>query len=442
DADGRGARRQGGDEPAARDGRGGPGGRRAGAPQRAAHRAHVRAHRVARRRGGVRRRLRGDRQGAGHAPLGRRGRDRPRHGRARRREPAGARLAAACEPAQGDAGEGRPAPPAPDRPVRRVAVRGRGDRVRRSGLRHGGRARRGALGADRRVLVREAMLRPAGRGERGDRRHAAGRGRARRRPAVAPPRRRVDAPAGAGSAVRRRSDRPRPAADALAEGRGGDGVVTDPLYELLPPLYRVRDVESGGALKALLEVLEREADVVEGDIEGLYKNWFIETCDPWVVAYIGDLLGVRRLHPVGPGTGSLRAYVANTLGYRRRKGTVAVLEQLAYDVTGWRARAVEFFQLLETAQDAKHVRLHNLRTPDLRDANALELLDGPFERAAHTAEVRRIASGRGRYNLPNVGIFVWRLESYPLEHVSGRRVGAAAEGRFAVHPLGLDAPLF
>src|SRR5262249_27767888 len=69
-------------------------------------------------------------------------------------------------------------------------------------------------------------------------------------------------------------------------------------------------------------------------------------------------------------------------------------------------------------------------------------LDGPFERAAHTAEVRRIASGRGRYNLPNVGIFVWRLESYPLEHVSGRRVGAAAEGRFAVHPLGLDAPLF
>jgi hypothetical protein len=218
---------------------------------------------------------------------------------------------------------------------------------------------------------------------------------------------------------------------------------TSELYELLPALYRIRDAEHGGALEALLEVLEREADVVERDIERLYENWFIETCDPWVVAYIGDLLGVRRLHPVGPGTSSLRAYVANTLGYRRRKGTLAVLEQLAYDVTGWRTKAVELFQLLETTQYAKHVRLHNVRTHDLRDADALELVGGPFERAAHTADVRRIASGRGRYNLPNVGIFAWRLDSYPLEHVTARRVGAPADGRFTFHPVGLDeVPLF
>jgi hypothetical protein len=218
---------------------------------------------------------------------------------------------------------------------------------------------------------------------------------------------------------------------------------TGELYDLLPALYRIRDVEHGGALEALLEVLERETDVVELDIEQLYENWFIETCDSWVVAYIGDLLRVRRLHPVGPGTASLRAYVANTLGYRRRKGTVAVIEQLAYDVTGWRAKAVEFFQLLETTQYAKHVRLQNVRTPDLRDVNALELVGGPFEQAAHTAEVRRIASGRGRYNLPNIGVFVWRLDSYPLEHVTARRVGAPADGHFTFSPVGLDdVPLF
>jgi hypothetical protein len=217
---------------------------------------------------------------------------------------------------------------------------------------------------------------------------------------------------------------------------------TGELSSLLPNLYRVRDTERGGALEALLEVLGREADVVDRDIEQLYENWFIETCDPWVVAYIGDLLGVRRLHPIGPGAASLRAYVANTLGYRRRKGTLAVVEQLAYDVTGWRSKAVEFFQLLETTQYAKHLRPHSLRTPDLRDADALELLDGPFERAAHTAEVRRIASGRGRYNLPNIGIYAWRLDSYPLERVTARQLGALSEGRFTFSPLGLDAPLF
>ena len=132
----------------------------------------------------------------------------------------------------------------------------------------------------------------------------------------------------------------------------------------------------------------------------------------------------RRCYAVAPGTASQRAYVANTLGYRRRKGTLAVLEQLARDVTGWRARAVEFFQLLATTQHVNHVRLGNLRTPDLRDADALELLGGPFERAAHTAEVRRIPPSRGRYNIPNVGLFLWRLQSYPISRGTARQIGA------------------
>jgi hypothetical protein len=139
--------------------------------------------------------------------------------------------------------------------------------------------------------------------------------------------------------------------------------------------------------------------------------------------------------------------VANTLAYRRRKGTAPVLEQLARDVTGWTARAVEFFQLLSTTQHLNHVRLQNVRTPDLRDTNALELLGSPFEQAAHSAEVRRIASGRGRYNIPNLGLFLWRLQPYtfaaePDSRVSARAVATPADGRYTFHPLGFDAPLF
>jgi hypothetical protein len=219
-------------------------------------------------------------------------------------------------------------------------------------------------------------------------------------------------------------------------------IATDDLYELLPAVYRVRDEEYDHVLRALVAVLAEQAAVVDADIASLYDNWFIETCDPWVVAYIGDLLGVRGLYPVAPGTASQRAYVANTLGYRRRKGTVGVLEQLAFDVTGWRAKAVEFFQLLGTTQYVKHLRPSNLRTPDLRDANALELLGGPFEQAAYTAEVRRIAPRRGRYNIPNVGLYVWRLQSYPIARGTARPVAAAPDGRYAFSPLGLDAPLF
>jgi hypothetical protein len=118
-----------------------------------------------------------------------------------------------------------------------------------------------------------------------------------------------------------------------------------------------------------------------------------------------------------------------------------VLEQLAYDVTGWRAKADEFFQLLATTQYAKHLRLANVR-PDLRDADGLELLDGPFERAAHSGEVRRIPPGRGRYNIPNIGLYLWRLQSYPIERGTARQIGPAADERYTFNPFGLDEPLF
>ena len=64
-------------------------------------------------------------------------------------------------------------------------------------------------------------------------------------------------------------------------------------------------------------------------LEQLYDDQFIETCAPWVAPYIGDLVGYRTLHGVVPQVASPRAEVANTIRYRRRKGTVSVLEQLA-----------------------------------------------------------------------------------------------------------------
>src|SRR5262249_17986428 len=112
------------------------------------------------------------------------------------------------------------------------------------------------------------------------------------------------------------------------------------LYQLLPAVYRLRDASIDEPLRALLSLIQEQYDAVEGDIDGLYEDWFIETCQEWVVPYIGDLLGVQSLYPVSPGTYSARAYVAHTLGYRRRKGTAAMIEQLALDVTGWPARVV------------------------------------------------------------------------------------------------------
>src|ERR1043166_8266630 len=130
------------------------------------------------------------------------------------------------------------------------------------------------------------------------------------------------------------------------------------IYNLLPAIYRIRDAELGEPLKAFLSVIAEQVALLDENLAQLYDDQFIETCAPWVVPYIGDLVGARGINdPHGESAAfSERALVADTIRLRRRKGTAAVLEQLAHDVTNWEARVVEFFQLLATTQYLKRLR--------------------------------------------------------------------------------------
>lgn len=228
----------------------------------------------------------------------------------------------------------------------------------------------------------------------------------------------------------------------------------DRLWELLPAVYRVRDeTEGGGALRALMEVLARQSVALEETLAQLYDDQFVETAAPWVLPYLGDLLGIEGLPPAPLAS---RAEVANTLAWRRRKGTAHVLERIARDVTGLDARAVEFFELLAATQHLNHPRPANRSWVSVRGAARLEDLNGPFERLegetdlTHTVDVRRIGSGRGRYNIPNVGIFLWRLRAYrqsaspavPVDPGAEALAAGAEKHCFRFDPLGCDAPLF
>ena len=230
----------------------------------------------------------------------------------------------------------------------------------------------------------------------------------------------------------------------------------DRLYDLLPAVYRQRDAEKGYPLKALLQVISEQVNVVEDDITGLYENWFIETCQDWAVPYIGDLIGYRPASQAGgPGDATKpeglelnrilfpRREIANTIGYRRRKGTLALLEELAQATAGWPARAVEFYRLLRVAQHINHQHLDRGRTADLRQGDVLERLDGPFDELAHTVDVRRINSHRtrGRHNIPSVGVFIWRLKSYPITKAPAYYMDRDLN-QFTFSVLGFDTKLF
>ena len=213
----------------------------------------------------------------------------------------------------------------------------------------------------------------------------------------------------------------------------------DKLAGLLPAIYRMRDAEQGGALRALLSAIAGEIAVLEEDLAQLYDDQFIETCAEWVVPYIGDLIGYRALYGLTASVSSPRAEVANTIRFRRRKGAAAMLEDLARDVTGWDAAVVEMFTQLATTQYLNHVRPDNLAIANIRDARSLEQINRPFDKVTRTVDVRNIGSGRGRYNISNVAIFLWRLRAAPLTDSPALRVD---DRRYLFNPLGSNTQLY
>ena len=154
----------------------------------------------------------------------------------------------------------------------------------------------------------------------------------------------------------------------------------DRLYELLPVVYRKRDEEAGGPLRDLLRVIAEQVNVVEDDIRQLYENWFIETCQDWVVPYISELIGYQPVNEAGePGDAATaqgqlrnrilipRREVARTIQSRRRRGTLALLEEVAKDTASWPSRAVEFVRLLSFTQAINSLRLRRGRIVDLEE---------------------------------------------------------------------------
>jgi hypothetical protein len=218
--------------------------------------------------------------------------------------------------------------------------------------------------------------------------------------------------------------------------------IPERLFELLPAHIRNRDAQSGQHLRALMAIIDAERQRIEEDIHQLYDDQFIETCDPWAVAYIADLLDIEL-----PSTESnRRAYVANTIGYRRRKGVIGTLEDLAQSITGWPTVAVEFFKQLATTQHVDHPRPSRTGFARVSDASRMAKNGTAFEQAPRGAEVRLVDTGRGKFGVSNIGLFAWRTTDAPLTGVEPRRFEGGDPGgpgfeRYHLHPVGVDFAL-
>jgi len=235
------------------------------------------------------------------------------------------------------------------------------------------------------------------------------------------------------------------------------------LYARVPAHYRVYDADRGQPLLALLRVVGAQVANLRQDLDALWDNFFIETCDDWVVPYIGELVGANLLQqPVGQ---SNRLDVWNTVIWRRSKGTPQMLQALSRSISGWPADLSEFFHSLGWSQNLNHVRLDRPLMPSLRDPSQLALLGRAVDPFAHAADFRpacamdsprvspdSLGVGRagwgtpGRYQISNLGVFVRRWQTFPVRRATP---AAALPGAtfpagaccFTFNPLFRDAPL-
>ncbi|MFN3324787.1 MAG: hypothetical protein ACK5AZ_14920 [Bryobacteraceae bacterium] len=242
-----------------------------------------------------------------------------------------------------------------------------------------------------------------------------------------------------------------------------------PLFERLPEIYRTYDRGASdvkGPLQAYTEILDEVFEGLHDNIEELYHDLFIETASDWVVPYIADLLGTSHLAG-DPWT--LRADVARTVKHRRRKGTLGAVESLTFALTGWAAHTVELRDRLVWTQHLNHQRPDAGGTPPLtlrtnihdavrggavtlRSPAVLSFLDGPFDPFARIADLKPPANGAPRPNLPNLAIFLWRLEDYQIpvsrpvfESIAAIPPAPGAAGfavRFHLDPTGHPLALF
>jgi hypothetical protein len=221
------------------------------------------------------------------------------------------------------------------------------------------------------------------------------------------------------------------------------------LEALVPPLSidqqlqlaELRAKSIRGPLQSLLLVIQEQLGILAEDLDQLYDDQFIETCARWVIPYIGDLIGYQSVKGIAPAIDNPRSEVAETISLRRSKGTVPVMEQLARDATTWGAHAVEFFQILGDTQYMNHLRLWNHYAPDLRCWKTGVYIETGFDRTAHKVDVRRIAAGHGRYNIQNIGIFLWSLNAYSVTKDQAA-ISPVDPHCLRFSSLGMDIPLF
>jgi hypothetical protein len=226
---------------------------------------------------------------------------------------------------------------------------------------------------------------------------------------------------------------------------------TEKVWNLIPEFYRDDDglADWPNVLRSIVEIIAGPAAALKRSNDRLWDDAFIDLCDDWAIPYLADLLATRLVSALNPR--GRRIDVAKTIYYRRRKGTLRVVEELISDIAGWEGKAVEEFRRLARAAhllDPKPSPFAGRFTgtlpggyADIRRPRGASLVDTPFDEFFHYGDVRRHVGGLdGRYNIPKIALHLYRIPAFDITTVDP--AAGPNPNAFSFDPSGRDIPLF
>jgi hypothetical protein len=189
-------------------------------------------------------------------------------------------------------------------------------------------------------------------------------------------------------------------------------------------LFTATPPEQLPPLLALLGAVEQQWLTLAADVDTVLDDVFADSAADWALPYLGSLLGL-------PPDAS-RAEVGYATALRRRKGTPAAVEDFSTVVTGWTARVLEGWRSTVWCQQLRHP-VRRTASINLRAGEGL-LVGSGLDPARHS-----VTPGAGYHPAAVTStVFPWDVVRLDAVEVCP----LPQPGRFAVHPLGVDAPLY
>src|SRR6266545_3651215 len=157
-----------------------------------------------------------------------------------------------------------------------------------------------------------------------------------------------------------------------------------------------------------------------------------------MIPYLAEMVGTELVFPDAE---SNRRDVRGTVGWRRRKGTPAALEEMGGELSGQSVVLQEGWKRIQLAQDLNLVREERV-APDLRPGVVAEQATGPLDALFHSVDVRNISATTGRRHPRHVAHWLHPTITFPLSEATAvDRTLADSDVRYAMAPLGERRPL-